>query len=406
MPALYDPVRHEPLTEFEWTDARAHDAIAAICADVVAAFAGERLWPVHPGDVEPGMPPDGVFRGLYLGAAGVLHALGRLADAGLCEPRIDFTAVARDLHAAASTSPDEQGAGSSLMVGSSGMLLVSHRYAPSAATADALAEAIASGVRHPSNELLLGSPGTMLAARMMHARTGEGRFADLWRASADELIERQEPDGLWTQDLYGDRLRYIGAAHGFVGNIRALLGAPEWLDRPAELEARALATTRALATVDGRWANWPPLPEGSRTGVAPRVQWCHGAPGVISSLAGLGSSDTRHGALLDAAGELVWRAGPVAGNAGLCHGTSGNGFALLSLFARTGDERWLVRARAFALHAAAQVERLRAATGLGRYTLFTGDLGAAMLAAACLDGEPAFPGSTTSSQPVPTRARA
>jgi hypothetical protein len=36
---------------------------------------------------------------------------------------------------------------------------VAHRLAPSAATADALADAIAANVEHPSNELLLGAPG-------------------------------------------------------------------------------------------------------------------------------------------------------------------------------------------------------------------------------------------------------
>jgi hypothetical protein len=56
------------------------------------------------------------------------------------------------------------------------------------------------------------------------------------------------------------------------------------------------------------------------------------------------------------------------------HGTSGNGFALLKAFARTGDERWLGRARRFAVHALGQSERLRAANGRGRYSLWTGDV--------------------------------
>jgi hypothetical protein len=60
--------------------------------------------------------------------------------------------------------------------------------------------------------------------------------------------------------------------------------------------------------------------------------------------------------------------------------------------ARTGDELWLDRARAFATHALAQVDRFRATDNRGRYSLFTGDVAAALLAAACLDGAPAFPG--------------
>jgi hypothetical protein len=77
---------------------------------------------------------------------------------------------------------------------------------------------------------------------------------------------------------------------------------------------------------------------------------------------------------------------------GLCHGTAGNGFAFLALFARTGDERWLKRARAFAIHSIAQADRMRGASGRGRYALFTGDLGAALLTAGCLTFNPAFPG--------------
>jgi DUF1680 family protein len=72
---------------------------------------------------------------------------------------------------------------------------------------------------------------------------------------------------------------------------------------------------------------------------------------------------------------------------GICHGTAGNGYAFLKLFARTGDERWLERARRFAMHALEQVER----RGRGRYSLWTGDPGVALFAADCLDARSAYP---------------
>jgi hypothetical protein len=389
--ALFDPARHEPLGGATWSPGRARDAAAAICRDADDAFDRGRLWPLHPADDEPGSAPDGILRGVYVGAAGMLLALQRLAEAGLHAPSLDGAAVAAGLHEAALASPDEEGAGASLLVGSSGILLVAHRLAPTAATADAIAAAIAHNVAHPSNELLLGAPGTMLAAREMHARTGEERFAGLWRASARVLLERQEADGLWTQDLYDDRARYLGAGHGFAGNVLALNGAPEWLDDVAAVEARAVATARALAVLEGDRANWPALARASPRPLS-RVQWCHGAPGIVIALARLSPGDGAHGALLAAGGELTWEAGPVARNAGLCHGTAGNGFAFLRLFERTGDERWLERARAFAMHALEQVGHFGAADGRGRYTLFTGDVGAALLAAACLGGDAGFPG--------------
>jgi Lanthionine synthetase C-like protein len=75
----------------------------------------------------------------------------------------------------------------------------------------------------------------------------------------------------------------------------------------------------------------------------------------------------------------------------LCHGTAGNGYAFLALFARTDDELWLDRARAFAMHAVAQVDRTRAELGRGRYTLWSGDPGTALYLADCLDGHGDLP---------------
>src|SRR4051794_2165649 len=127
MQALYDPARHEPLDGRPWHAARARDAIAAICRDAEAAFDPRRLWPLHPADDEPGTAADGILRGLAVGAAGMLHGLDRLARAGLHAPSLDAASIAAGLHEPALASPDEEGAGASLLVGSSGILLVAHR---------------------------------------------------------------------------------------------------------------------------------------------------------------------------------------------------------------------------------------------------------------------------------------
>jgi hypothetical protein len=92
-----------------------------------------------------------------------------------------------------------------------------------------------------------------------------------------------------------------------------------------------------------------------------------------------------------AGGELTWRAGPLAKGSGLCHGTAGNAYAFLVLHRRTGDELWLDRARAFAMHTIGQVERERKVVGRGRYSLFTGDIGVALFLRHLLDGEHRFP---------------
>lgn len=210
----------------------------------------------------------------------------------------------------------------------------------------------------------------MLAAREL------GRD-DLWTASAAFLRERRDADGVWEQHLYGNRRRYLGPAHGFAGCVLAL-----------EDDPQAAAVARRFAVCEDGLANWPPLADENLVAGDGeiRMQWCHGAPGMITSLGDRLDED-----LALAGGELTWRAGPLAKGAGLCHGTAGNGYAFLALFERTGDERWLARARAFAMHAAAQVERDRTRYGHGRYTLWTGDLGVALYLRDCLDGAGRLP---------------
>ena len=144
------------------------------------------------------------------------------------------------------------------------------------------------------------------------------------------------------------------------------------------------------AIVDDGLANWPPRPRPELPGPDGqiRVQWCAGSPGIV-----IAAADYLDEELLLAGAELPWRAGPPGLEKGpsICHGTAGNGYAFLEVFARTGDERWLERARRFAVHALGQVRRLRAERGRGRYSLFTGDLGVALYAADCLDGRSAYP---------------
>jgi len=126
--------------------------------------------------------------------------------------------------------------------------------------------------------------------------------------------------------------------------------------------------------------NWLPTPGSPADGI--RVQWCHGAPGVVCALAGA-PSHRRLDALLLAAGELVWEAGPVRGGSGLCHATAGNGWAFLKLNRRTQDRKWLARARRFAMHA---IEQRRGERGL-----WSGDLGLALFLRACIEADDRWP---------------
>ena len=168
----------------------------------------------------------------------------------------------------------------------------------------------------------------------------------------------------------GERSVWDGVAGAIAVAVRALLAGPVERD---DVERRAADTLMRLAIVEGGHANWPPhadkpLVQNGRI----RVQWCHGAPGVLTTLWRLAPEDEVWSEPLLAAGRLVWDAGPLRAAAGLCHGTAGSAYALLALWRRTGDERWLERARALALHAAGQAEESP------RHGLFTGDEGVAL----------------------------
>jgi hypothetical protein len=378
--ALWSPAAHERLAGAAWSPGRARDAVAEICRDAEDAFDPERLWPAHPLD---GSVTADELKTVYLGAAGMVWALERLTLAGLHEPGRDWPGVAGGLTAGVETLPP------SLLVGRTGILLAAWLLDdPSPATADLLADAVAANVGNETNELLWGSPGTMFAASVMLERTGDARFADLWRRSAAQLLSVRDPDGCWTQELYGQTSRYFGAGHGFAGTAHALLQRPDLLEDAETFAASAARIVVEQAIGTGETANWPPhagAPLEAQPG-AIRVQWCHGAPGIVTSLATAEPGNDELTRVLVAGGELTWRAGPLAKGAGLCHGTAGNAYAFLALQHRTGDELWLERARAFAMHAAHQVERSRGADGRGRYSLWTGDIGAAILLQRCLDG--------------------
>jgi lantibiotic modifying enzyme len=272
----------------------------------------------------------------------------------------------------------------SLLFGEAGILLVAWKLAPKPELADALLAHVHENVANEFEELMWGSPGTMLVAHAMHDWTGEERWAEAWHESAEALLARRDDDGLWTQQLYGKAQRLLGPVHGAVGNVHALLQVEgEWSESLQRETAQLLARE---AIVEDGLANWPavaggPLAPASGSGI--RLQWCHGAPGIVTTAAPYLDEE-----LLLAGAELTWRAGAHGAEkgAGLCHGTSGNGFAFLKVFERTGDERWLDRARRFAVHALEQAERQP-----GRYSLLTGDLGAALFAAACVEADARFP---------------
>jgi hypothetical protein len=271
---LYDPPSHEPLTERPWDEGRVRAAIAAIVADTEGAFAGDELWPAHPVDVAEGPLPK--VSTVYLGAAGVIWAPCRLQRSGLADLRRDWAPFAARLYEHYLAQPDfrdtVEGAVPSLWMGEAGILVVAHTLAPAAWQEKQLLAAVRANVANPSWELMWGSPGTMIAARVMHERAGAAEWAEAWTASADRLLAQWQGD-VWRQELYGRPAEYLGPAHGFAGNVLALAQGG-LLDpaRRAELERRTIATLLTYAMCEDGLCQWPPATQPSRSPQPIRTQ--------------------------------------------------------------------------------------------------------------------------------------
>lgn len=382
---LYEPAQFEPLTDEPWDPGRVENAIATIVADADATFDPAVLWPAHEWDGwEEPLP----LKTLYVGAAGVIWALDALRRRGHAETSLDLAGAAlRTLElkrAEPDFTADEHYHPAALLAGETGPLLVAFRLASDPALADDLHALARANVANPTDDVMWGAPGTLLAALALGEWTGDPRWEEAARETATALRARRGDDLLWRQD---DDYRGLGTLHGAAGNTLVLLK----LDADDALAAETAAVLARTAFREGGLANWPGSPRPQLVRARDGricLQWCTGAPGIVA-----GAWDYLDEELLLAGAELIWRAGAHGDEKGhgICHGTSGNGFALLKAFARTGDERWLERARRFAVHALGQVERLRAANGRGRYSLWTGDVGTALFAAACLDLDARYP---------------
>jgi hypothetical protein len=386
---LYRPEHFDTLTETRWNADDVRARIRAIVADTEAAFSPDDLWPAHEWDAWGSALP---LLNVYGGAAGVVWALDRLRDCGVT---LDLAAIAQDVAARWRRQPDfiqadefplPDPAESALFAGGTGVMLVAHKLAPSTDLADDIHARVLANVDNKTVEVMWGPLGTMLAARAMHEWTGEERWADAWRRTADVVLAKRNEDGLWPSTLWGNDYIGITPPHGLVGNVQALC-AGEYLDHATRetLQRDANAAIARAAVVEDGIANWaqPYGAELERSDGEIRVQWCAGSPGIAIAAAAYLDEE-----LLLAAAELPWLAGPHGEDkgSGICHGTAGNGYAFLKTFERTKDEMWLERARRFAVHALEQAERMPS-----RYALATGGLGAALFAADCIDAKARFP---------------
>src|SRR2546430_206433 len=133
---LYRPENFEPLTATSWEEARVRDAIRTIVAHVERAYRGPYgLWPADP--LPGGTDTTTPVKNLYSGAAGTLFALDALQRRGLARTHLDLAALAGHALELSRLEPDFEDAAveqsephdASLLIGETGILLVSWRFA-------------------------------------------------------------------------------------------------------------------------------------------------------------------------------------------------------------------------------------------------------------------------------------
>ena len=332
---LFRRQEHEPLAGGPWDERAARYAIADIVDEASAALS----------------PREG---GIYDGDEGEAYAL-------------------RMLGAPAELRGPDHGADLSYATGELGVGLAARDH-------ERVERAARACIESPANELLYGAAGALVAAVLLEmddvARLAVERLWSTW------TFDSKLRACIWTQELEGRRGRNLGFAHGLAGNAYALLRAGNYQSptHQRELLDRVVQALNRTALRERSLLNWLPAPNSRANEL--RVQWCHGAPGIVCALAGA-PAHRELDALLLGAGELVWVAGPLRKGAGLCHGTAGNGFAFLKLFRRTRDPRWLERARRFAMHAIRQRQ--------GERGLYEGDVGVALYLRACIEVDDRWP---------------
>ena len=389
MTELYSPAAFERLTDDPWNDDRVRDKVAAIVKRTDDGYRGPKLmWRAHDWDRWHGTSP---MKQLYTGVAGVAWALDALYRRGFAGSSLNLGDIAMQNLRNFRERPDylkgmklPERRDSALLTGEAGILLIAWRLAGERQVAEDLFARVRENIDSDVDEIMWGAPGSMIAAHAMWHATKEQRWKDAWDESAAALLARRGSDGLWTQHLYGREMKSLTPPHGLVGIVQTLTPLLDEQTLKSLRDDAASVLERTAVRGDGL-VNWPPHDRPTLPGPDGqiRLQWCAGAPGIVH-----GAGDYLDEDLLVAGAELVWKAGPHGEEKGpgICHGTAGNGYAFLKTFKRTGDEKWLDRARRFAMHALAQAERMQP-----RYSLWTGDVGAAIYASDCVAATSEYP---------------
>ncbi len=399
--ALFIPERHATITEVKWSKEIVKDYIINLICKTENLFRSEQLWPVHP-DLQKSNGISQPITGLWFGAAGTLWALNQLkkfypVNLQRYTPYLEQLTLLQPAWIKEMASEFIPTNTTSYLLGSLGCNLVKWIY--TGEHLKQLQQDAIANFNHPANELMWAAPGSMIVALEMFKQNHQQEWLDIYQMGAANLLSNYYQEStkqcyVWQQNLYGSKAIYLGLIHGFAGNAYALLKGHQYfpLDKSVIEHLNTAFIKTAIQTT--HHANWNPYLEkpATVTLASSLLHVCHGAPAMILGLTELwylGTDETRD--LFIKAGQLIWDAGPLKKPWGLCHGTAGNGYALLKLFSLTQDELWLDRAKKFAMHAIIQSQQAEAEYKQIRTDAWCGDMGLALFLNSCLQLDVNFP---------------
>ena len=172
-----------------------------------------------------------------------------------------------------------------------------------------------------SNEWLYGRAGYLYLLRIVRAafRDDEDTLAMIEDTAEDVIGAMVESSRPWK---WHDKA-YLGAAHGAIGILtQIVLTDPSWAPK-VEADVGVVLSYQ----YDG--GNFPSSIPPSRDRM---VQFCHGAPGVVSSLEAIKpffpALQNRIERAIQEGRECIWERGLLTKEPCLCHGTAGNALAL------------------------------------------------------------------------------
>ncbi len=203
----------------------------------------------------------------------------------------------------------------------------------------------------PDAHVLSGSAGSVIFLLRLHQATQDQGVLDAAVLAGNHIAETVERDteGARWDWLREDQVRFsAGFVHGASGIAYAL--AELWRftgkDMLKDLAFQAWKWIGAVSLKDDRgicWNRWPGDPH------RPRVQWCHGAPGIglFAARAAEIFEDHDLRRFAERCAQATLAAGDIRNNPSQCHGLAGNAELFIELARVTGNDSWLAHARAF-----------------------------------------------------------